>query len=703
MSQSSFGPARRAHLLRMLKPRSVAFIGGKWAARSARKCRELGFAGEVWLVNPRPMEVEDARWFPDLAALPCAPDATYLAVRRELSVDMVRELAAMDAGGAVCFAAGFAEIGGDGPALQRALVEAAGEEFAFIGPNCWGFVNYTDSVSLWADTWLRPAPVNGVAIVSQSGNLSITLSSQDRSLPMSYVLSVGNQAMIGPADVIDALTEDERVTGIGLYLETIPDIPAFARAADKAMRRGVPLVAVKVGVTAEAARVAMSHTSSLAGSDASYAALFERLGVVRVHTLSDMLETLKLLGNGGGLPGRRLVSLSCSGGDAALMADHGARHGLRFPPFAPGQAAALREQLALYTSIGNPFDYNTGIWGDGPALTRAFATAIGGECDAAVLVIDTPPGALQYEGEFPAAHHAFAEACRRSSRRGVILSMLPELFPADARERALAGGVVPLQGLAEGMAALGGAAWYGERVRALAQRPLPAPRGAGALLAGEPHLLDEAAAKTLLAAHGLAVPCGKVAGTEEVMDAAGVLGYPVVLKALAAGLAHKSDIGAVAADLRDESALAAALARMRAVLAGVEGVGERFLVESMVDNAVAELIVGVHRDPCFGPVLVLGSGGVLVSLVEDSRTLLLPTTRELVGAALDGLRCARLLQGYRGRPPGDRGAVIDAVLAVAAFAEANAERLLELDVNPLMVCPAGHGAYAVDALLRMVA
>ena len=694
--------ARRASLQRMLSPSSIAFIGGKWAQRAATRSRQLGFTGEVWVVNPKPVELAGVRWFPSLSALPGAPDASYIAVNREATVETVRELAAMGAGGAVCFAAGYAEIGADGPALQRALVAAAGDEFAFIGPNCWGFVNYLDRASLWADTYLRPPPERGVAMISQSGNLSITLSAQDRSLPMSYMLSVGNQALIGQTELIDALVEDPRVSAIALYVESIQDVAAFARAAAKARARGVPVVAVKVGSSAEAARVTLSHTSSLAGSDELYTALFERAGVVRAQTLSEMLETLKVLGTGGGIAGRRLVSLSCSGGDAALMADHGERLGLRYPAFGATTVERLREQLQIYASIGNPFDYNTGIWGDREACERVFGTALADDFDAAVLVIDVPPPPLMQLGQFDAVYEGFIAAARNTGRRAFVLCMLAELCPPEMRENLFAAGIAPLQGLGDGLAAIAHAAWHGERHAHLAAHP-PAPLlGALPLRSGEAVLLDEVSSKQRLAAHGLTVPESRVVSAAEVPAAARELGFPVVLKAVSAALAHKSEAGAVAVDLRDEAALDAALAQMRARIADIPGAGDRFLVERMVDDGVLELIIGVKRDQQFGPALVIGAGGVLVELLHDAVPLLLPLHRDDVAQALERLKIAKLLHGFRGRPAGDRAAVIDAVMAIADFAVANADRLLELDVNPLIVRAEGKGAVAADALLRLI-
>ncbi len=685
-------PPRLENLRRLLAPRHVAFVGGRDAAVSLRQCLAFGFEGEIWPVNPHRDTVEGRPCFASIADLPEAPDAAFVAVNREATIEVVRQLAARGAGGAICYAAGFAERGGEGARLQADLVAAAGD-MAVVGPNCYGLLNYLDGAVLWSEGHGGRPAERGVAIVSQSGNISLNLTMEQRSLPIAYVISVGNQASLGFEDFIAALVEDPRVTAIGLYVEGLADVAGFARAAAAALDKGVPLVALKVGSSEIGARIALSHTSSLVGSETLYRSLFERLGVIRAPSLGALLETLKVLHIVGPLPGRRLGVLCCSGGEAALLADLAAHHGLELPDLSETQKADLATQLPDFVTLSNPFDYNTSVWGDGPALERCFSAMMAGDFDAVMLLLDYPrPETPGHEG-WHAAFEAFLAAGKAKGRPLAVTSTLPELLPEEVRLNGAAAGVAPLQGLDEAVVAIAAAADYTEdRARidpAQAARLLP-PRPVDP--EGRARTLDERESKQRLAAAGLKIPEGRAVEAAEAPTAAKALGYPVALKALDPALAHKTEAGAVALGLTSEAAVKAAASRIAA---------PRFLVERMVDGVVAELILGVTRDPQFGLALVVGAGGIGVALADDSATVLLPARRQDFAAALGSLRIARVLDGFRGRPAGDVEAVIDAMEAVAVFAEAERETLLELDVNPLMVLSKGSGVVAADALIRL--
>lgn len=689
---------RRANLRRLLRPRHVAFVGGRNLEVPLALCRRSGFAGQVWIVNPRERTLFGLPCHPSVAALPEPPDAAFVAVPREITVEVVRALAARGAGGAVCYAAGFAEVGGEGIALQRALVEAAGD-LALVGPNCYGVINYVDGVAMWVSPFGGERAERGAALVAQSGNIALNLTMNDRSVPFSYMISAGNQAILGIADYVDALVEDPRVTAIGLYIEGLKDVPGFARAALKALGRGVPIVALKSGTSALGRQLTMSHTSSLAGDDRLYDALFARLGIVRVRSLPTLLEAVKLLSVTGAPPGNRVVAFTCSGGDSLMAADLAAELGLAFPPFAPAQAAELRTQLPDFATISNPLDYNTSLWGRREPLTRCFTTALAGEADFGLLVIDYLPGDPDGQVACETAFDALAEAGRvRGVKLGAVCT-LPELLPPKARDGLIRRGIAPLQGLPEGLAALAGAvAWEGRRRaldKASLQLPSLPPLPEGRLL------VDEWESKRMLAACGLRVPPARLVPAAEAAAAAAALGFPVVAKVGSPALAHKTEAGAVALDLRTPEAVEAAVARMADSAARHRPgfVAERFLIERQAPPPVAELIVGVRRDEAFGLALVVGAGGILVEMVADSATLLLPTERAELRRAIEGLKVARLLRGYRGRPPGDLEALLDAIMSVARFAEAERDRLVELDVNPLLVLPQGQGVLAVDALV----
>ena len=691
---------RRDNLKRLLYPRHIAFIGGKTEAARIRNCRQLGYEGEIWVVNPKYEEIAGYPCYPSVADLPEPPDAAFIGIRRERAIEAVRELAAVGAGGCVAHAAGFAELGPDGKLLQDELIRATGE-MALVGPNCQGFLNYLDGAALWPDLHGGGRVEQGVAVISQSGNVSLNATMADRSLSIGHVLSIGNQAVLGVGDYVDVLLDDPRVPAIGMYIEGIEDVDGFSRAAARALRKGVPLVALKSGSSEPGSRLTMSHTSSLSTPDELYDALFERLGIVRADSLPSFLETLKLLAVSGPLERKDLAVLGASGGDSALLADLMTPLGFRFPDFGDEQRKSLKEQLGDFVSVSNPLDYNTAIWGDRDKVERCFTTAMRGDFDAAVLTLDYPkPGCGDREA-WDVAADSLVAASKSTGVPAFVASTLPELLPQEVRERLLAGGVIPLQGLREAVSALRAAVWYGERRREIpdegSAEALP-PSGPGNV-PEKPQLLDEWDSKRRLAGFGLRVPEGRITSSEDAPEAASEIGFPVAVKRVAPGLAHKSELGAVELNLDSTQAVKEAAERI-GTAGRVNGNG-RYLVERMAKGAVAELIVGLKRDPRFGLALVIGSGGTLVELVEDTATVLLPARRSDVSRALDSLKAASLLDGYRGKPEGDREAAIDAILAVATFARKHRDRIQELDVNPLLVLRRGEGVVVADALIRM--
>lgn len=691
---------RSANLGRLMRPRHIAVIGGQEAEVVIRQCESVGYAGTIWPVNPKRDTIAGRPCFASLEDLPEAPDAAFVGVPARITPGVVAELASLGAGGAVCYAAGFAERGAEGAALQQALIEAAGD-MALVGPNCYGLLNYLDGAALWPDGHGGRGVERGVALVMQSGNIALNMTMQHRGVPISYVVSVGNQACLSIGDYVDALLDDERVTAIGLYIEGLNDVEGFAKSAAKALERGVPLVALKTGNSEKGAQFTLSHTASLAGSEAVYDALLERLGIVRVDSLSCLLETLKLLHFEAPLAGPRIAVLCCSGGEASLISDLAARHGLELPELIPAQNEVLSKHLSDFVTQSNPLDYNTEIWGNREALGACFGALMEGDVDAGVLLLDYPrPDVFGYE-TWHASFEALLDAKAAHDKPAIVLSTLSELLPEDVREAAGRRGAVPLQGLEDGVKAMAASARYGARRRAIAD-----PQAAADLLVPHSrvegaHSLDEWDSKTRLKDHGLQIPQGRAAkGFADAVAAAEAIGGPVALKALSANLAHKSEAGAVALNLIGATAVAEAGRRIAAGL-GQDPETTDYLVEAMVADGVCELIVGIERNAQFGLVLVVGSGGVLVELVGDSKSLLLPTTPEDILAALKSLKAWRLLGGFRNRPPGDVEAAIQAIVSVAHFAEAQREDLVELDVNPLIVRPKGRGAVAADALIRL--
>ncbi|MGH3509742.1 MAG: acetate--CoA ligase family protein [Nocardioidaceae bacterium] len=680
--------SRRENLRRLLAPRTVAVIGGSSAEAAIEQCRSVGFDGEIWPVHPTRTHLAGLACYPSVDALPGPPDAAFVSVSRERTIDVVGELEAIGSAGVVCHASGFAEDGEHGARLQADLVSACGE-MALIGPNCQGFLNYLDGVALWPEQHGCGRVDSGVGIIAQSGNIAENLTMQRRSLPVAQVVTIGNAAVTGMVELIDAMLTDPRITAIGLYLEQLPDVSEFSRVALDALRRRIPIVVLTAGTSELGAQVTLSHTSALAGSDALTDVLFERFGVIRVDGIGSFLETLKFLHVFGALPGTRIASASCSGGEAAHIADLAQPRGVVLPELSDGARERLREVLGSRVSVRNPLDYHTYIWGDRVALTACFTALMGERFDCHLLLLDFPRADRCDDEQWRVTVDAFVAAQQATGSRACVLSSLPESLPDDVGRRLVEVGIAPMQGVTDCLTAIAAAARVGAAQANLGDILPVAPSVAPAF----EHVaqLDEPAAKRLLAEYGVPVPFGEVATTETAPSVASRIGFPVVVKSVSTAVAHKSDVGAVAVNLDSVGAVTKAVGSMA-------GLGDGFLVEEMVTDAVVELVVGVRRDPQFGMVLTLGAGGVLVELISDSVSLFLPATRDELLGALRTLRVWPLLTGYRGRS-GDVASVVGAVEAVVAAATAYPHRLVEIEVNPLLVLP--DRAVAVDVLVRM--
>ena len=672
------------NLTPLLHPRSIAFIGGSECEVAISRTRAFGFTGKIWAVNPKRKHLGGVATVKSVDEIEPV-DAAFVAVKREPDIEIVRNLKAKGCGGAVIYASGFAETGDRN--LQDELLAAA-DGMPLMGPNCYGYVNGLARAALWPDEHGIGSCSSGVAIVSQSGNMACNFTFTMRALPVACVFTIGNQADVDVAQMLEALASDERITAIGLHIEGLRDIPAFARAATLARERRKPVVALKTGRSAQGAKVALSHTASLTGADALYDALFERYGVARVDSVTAFAETLKFLHHGGPIAGNHLVSMSCSGGEAALVADMAMTKDLSFPSFDAGTKSRVAATLNEYVAIDNPLDYHTFIWNQEDKLTTTFSAVLAGGYDTAMLILDTPTHPQVNAANWRAAAQALMTAAETTKARAAIVASLPECMPLPLAAELAQHGVAPMMGLDDALTAFEAAAFIGGNWA----RPETLPGMSAALARGSGEkTLSEFEAKQLLKTFGLPVPDGVACKTDDAVSTAEKLGYPVVLKISSAAIAHKTEAQGVALNLKTAEDVKAAVDRMRQL-------APDFLVERMVPGAVAELIIGLTSDPQFGTALVVGVGGVLTEFMEDSVALLLPTSRSEIERALKSLRAWKLIEGFRGKS-GDQRAVIAAVESIAAFAEAHRGLIVELDVNPLLVL--SDGAVAVDALIKM--
>ncbi|KRP93405.1 acyl-CoA synthetase [Bradyrhizobium pachyrhizi] len=681
-------------LERLLRPKSIAVFGGRSAATVVAQSIKMGFAGEIWPVHPTKQEVAGRNAYRSVADLPAAPDAAFVGVNRHLTIDVVKALAECGAGGAVCYASGFLETGAfdeDGGRLQAELVAAAGE-MPIIGPNCYGLINYADGALLWPDQHGGIRLVDGgrgVAIITQSSNIAINMTMQRRGLPIAFLMTAGNQAQTGLSEMALGLIEDDRVTALGLYIEAFDSVVGFERLVTRARDLKKPIIAMKVGRSEQARQATVSHTASLAGSDAASGAFLKRLGIARVDAIPSFMEALKLLHVTGPLSGYRLSSMSCSGGEASVMADSAEGRVVHFPRLTDEHSARVKSTLGPLVAVANPLDYQPYIWNNEPAMTETFTAMVSGGFDLNMLVLDFPrPDRCPNNDRWPNVR-AFEAALKTNRAQGAIVSSLPENLPEEYTADLIARGVAPLFGISEALEAAQAAAFIGRAWRE--SRAQPVDLSAAGAAGGARLTPDEADAKARLIKAGLRVPKGdRASNVVEAVASSVALGFPVALKAL--GVAHKSEVGAVRLNLKDTDSVSAAARDLLPL-------GTGLYVERMVSDGIAELIVGFTRDPMFGTVMTLGTGGVLVELFRDSVTMILPATRNDIEAALRGLKLYPLLEGYRGGRKADVGAAIDAIAGIADFVQKSAGEIEELDVNPLIVCAEGKGAWIADALL----
>ncbi len=671
------------NLERMLHPKSVAVVGGgTWCVDVVRQCQKMGFEGDIYCVHPTRDKIGGVACFASIDDLPAPPDACFIGVNRFATIDVVRMLSAKGAKGAVCFASGFSEaIHEDAQAadLQAKLLEAAGD-MAVLGPNCYGFINYLDGALLWPDQHGGVRVENGVAIITQSSNIVINLTMQMRGLPVGFVSTVGNQAQVGLAQMGAAILVDPRVTALGLHIEGIDDLTGFQELADLAHRLGKPIVALKVGASDQAQAATISHTASLAGSDAGARALFARLGIAQVSKLSTFIEALKIAHVYGYLDNTQVVSMSCSGGEASLMADLGQSVGIDFPPLSKVQEDALGTTLGPMVALANPLDYHTYIWGDRDAMTAVFTAAVLGTDAMGILVLDFPR-ADRCDNQIWMDVIPCVEAAQKATGRPMgIVGSLVETMPEEVAVDLVKRGIVPFCGMEAALRA----------VKACSLK-IPENRGEVLLPAvpNNPAMSSEADAKMMLEKHGVTIPKSTRANSA---NAAGVaateIGFPVVLKG--EGIAHKTEAGAVVLNLNNADSVMASAQVMPC---------ESYLVEQMITGEVVALLIGVVLDPAHGYVLTIGAGGQLTEIMDDTASLLLSTDEDGIINALKSLRIWPLLAGYRGVAAADLDAIVHTILALQEYVIANHGAVSEVEINPL-ICTTTE-AIAADALIKI--
>ena len=680
----------KSNLHRLISPKSVAVVGNRGANFAIRESLKLGYSHQIWAVHPYLESLEGIKCFKDIKDLPEVPDATFIAVNAESAIEVVSDLKSMGGGGAVLYASGFGEVGAEGLMRNQQLVKAA-SGMPLIGPNCYGFINSLDGIALWPDVHGCEPVFEGVAIITQSGNIGLNMTMQSSGLPIAYMFTLGNQTNTNIADIIHAMLDDSRVNAIGLHIEGISDIKSFDIAAKRALMMKIPIITIKSGKTKASAKIALSHTSSLTGSDELYNALFERLGIARVETVPEFLETLKLINVLGVIEHGGVASMSCSGGEAGMMADLIDGLEINFPSLSSSHKAKVKQTLNDYVEVDNPLDYHTFIWGDRKRTSECFSAMMSGQFAATMLLLDWPKSKESEQKDWDATLFALSDALSGTSEKAIVLASMADCMPKRIIEECLSLGIAPMVGLDVCLKALNHSYKIGRAFSSNSSPDLEVLRNSSEHKSKQQ--LTEYQGKQLLKKYGVTIPMGcLVENVTEAIKAAEEISFPVTLKVSGAKLAHKTELNGVRLNIQNVKTLKEACDDLFKI-------SPELLIEKMIESPICELIIGMDYDPTFGKHIIVGGGGVFVELLQDSSVLILPVSREDIRLALSNLKVFKLLEGYRGGMKGDIEAVIDSVMSVIELIRTNAVE--ELDINPLLVLKGSDGVVAADTLIKL--
>jgi len=680
----------KSNLHRLISPKSIAVVGNRGANFAIRESLKLGYSHQIWAVHPYLESLEGIKCFKDIKDLPEVPDATFIAVNAESAIEVVSDLKSMGGGGAVLYASGFGEVGAEGLMRNQQLVKAA-SGMPLIGPNCYGFINSLDGIALWPDVHGCEPVSEGVAIITQSGNIGLNMTMQSSGLPIAYMFTLGNQTNTNIADIIHAMLDDSRVNAIGLHIEGISDIKSFDIAAKRALMMKIPIITIKSGKTKASAKIALSHTSSLTGSDELYNALFERLGIARVETVPEFLETLKLINVLGVIEHGGVASMSCSGGEAGMMADLIDGLEINFPSLTSSHKAKVKQALNDYVEVDNPLDYHTFIWGDRKRTSECFSAMMSGQFAATMLLLDWPKSKESEQKDWDATLFALSDALSGTSEKAIVLASMADCMPKRIIEECLSLGIAPMVGLDVCLKALNHSYKIGRAFSSNSSPDLEVLRNSSEHKSKQQ--LTEYQGKQLLKKYGVTIPMGcLVENVTEAIKAAEEISFPVTLKVSGAKLAHKTELNGVRLNIQNVKTLKEACDDLFKI-------SPELLIEKMIESPICELIIGMDYDPTFGKHIIVGGGGVFVELLQDSSVLILPVSREDIRLALSNLKVFKLLEGYRGGMKGDIEAVIDSVMSVIELIRTNAVE--ELDINPLLVLKGSDGVVAADTLIKL--
>ncbi len=692
----------------LVNPRSVAIVGATDRGGPGRAVMEslgaIGFTGPIYPVNPKYPTVLNVKCYPSLTDLPEAPDIVVFSIRNPLIPEQMKLAVQRGARAAIIYDSGFAELGADGAKLQEQIAGMAREAgMPVCGPNCMGILNPPSRVTTYKQHIMDPAAIVGnVGIVSQSGSVCIGMLSDLRRFGVSLSVSAGNEAVTRTVDYLEWLIDDPNTKVIATFTESVREPERYVAALDRAADAGKPVVVVKVGRTERTQRAVTSHTGGLAGSSRVFSELLRAHRAIEVNDLDEMTEVLAVCQGKRWPKGRGISVITGSGGLAELILDNATAIGLDLPPLSGDERKEAERVIGRITGDGNPFD----AWGNGNYavnLPHAMSVVDRSErIDSICYCSDTSnEPVIGHPGRVLENVAMLSAAASKSTKPYYLLSTRSGVMNRKQIDAMGQEGLVVIGGTRQGLAAL-------DRMGRWAQGLQPLRMGAASgqvrladQLKAEARTINEFDSKKLLAGYG--IPVTREQRVEAIADAAKAaksLGYPVVLKAVSDAIAHKTELGVVAVNLKTEDELASAFAKITERLAKLESkpADLGFLVQEFVLGGV-EVFAGVSRDPDFGLSLAFGMGGIAIEVMRDFALRMLPLRDGDAEAVIAETRGAALLRSVRGGEAADVKNLAACLYALGDFAQHNAERIAEIDLNPIKVLPQGRGVIVVDALI----
>ena len=680
------------NLNRLFNPKTVAIYGGGWGENVITQLKKMSFTGKIWPVHPYKKTIAGIQCFKNTSELPSGPDASFIGVNRSKTPKILKELSDIGSGGAVCFASGFSETTsqdetGKGTDLQNKLLDAA-KNMPILGPNCYGFINYLDGKLLWPDQHGGEKVSSGVAIITQSSNIAINITMQTRKLPIAYVVTTGNQSQLSQAEIAYRLLDDPRVTSLGLHVEGILSPKDFERLSIKAKEKQKGIVVIKVGKSELAKEATASHTASMAGNHKAAAALFNRVGMALVETIEDFLNTLLILHLNGPIFGNKIASLSCSGGEASLIADLVEPTLLEFPLLSDTQISGLKKSLGSLVHLSNPLDYQTYIWNDQKKLTETFTCMTRNPYDFLFIIMDFPNQYRCSASAWEPAINAILDAKACSVSPVAVIASIEENLSEAIAEKFIEHKIIPMKGMKSSLKAIQaafeiGKSWHLPKLDSLIWEKWKRKKN---------FIINEYEAKKRLSEAGIKIPNGLHASTRsEAVTAFRTIKTPSVLKLL--GFTHKTENSAVFLNIRDEKQFIEILDSIASKLAGQQS----YLIENQITDVVCELLVGITRDYQYGLMLTIAEGGIYSEIRQDSTTLCLPASETQILSALRSLKIWPILNGYRNKKALPIKEVISTIFNLQKYVIENSDKIVEIEVNPLLIKE--EEVIAADALL----